>query len=916
MVKDKNPVVWALKKLVSAQTSHPWLILLVALILSGISILYTLNNLTIQTSQKDLISPKEHLIQLAWQVREFEELDSFIVVIEGPEPGRSLQFLQKLTPLIEADKKNFRQVFYRIDPDALKSWALLYLDKNDIQNLVTNLEDNRAFLEETAKSPSLVNFFSQVNHELSSKIVSELFTGFLSETPDRRQPFDLEFLIRVLNGLKRFLDGSYHFVSPWDTLLSGKVGWDITQEGYFWTKDKKYLLVFVTPVRGNDLAGTSQRLSALRQYVAQTRQEFPEINAGVTGPEALNADQMGTAFQDMELATLLSLFGLTVLFIIFRKSIRRPVFEMVTLIMALSWCFGLTTLLIGHLNILSITFAPLILGLGIDYGAHWFARYQEEEESGLHSTKSELLRETMENIGPGILVAGLSLAVSFLPLTMTGFKGLAELGVICCTGMVVTNIASLTVLPALVMIFDSPRFGRRATGQSPINPMYRMKPKWTIVILAVGTAALIISVWQTSNVRFDLNMLHLQSPDVESVVWEEKLLKGSELSSIFGQILEPSLEEVRAKTKALKSLPTVSRVESVEDLLPHEQEAKLKMLKRVRPILDGIAFSPTAAQTVDVKALKEVLGRIRFKMLDTEGVGEKLKNQMVEVRTIIDEIREKVDSSEREEVQKALVLFEKSLIHDLDDKLQMVRSNVNARPMTVNDLPHSLLERLVSSNGHFLIRVYPKGDVWDPQFLGRFVQDLRSVAPNAVGDPVTLYVFTREFQISVIKAALLSGAFMFVFLLFVMREFKSAFLSIAPLLVGSVWTFGLMPPLGINLNLANSIFLPLIVGAGVEYGIIIIYRWRQKEEGKAPSTVLPSSTAWGVVLAGLTTTFGFGSLMISSHRGIFSLGLLTTVGSLAVLVASVVFLPAVLEVLQLRKDVFMKGGPDLQENRD
>jgi len=115
-------------------------------------------------------------------------------------------------------------------------------------------------------------------------------------------------------------------------------------------------------------------------------------------------------------------------------------------------------------------------------------------------------------------------------------------------------------------------------------------------------------------------------------------------------------------------------------------------------------------------------------------------------------------------------------------------------------------------------------------------------SPNVVGDPVTLYVFTQEFQASVIKAAVLAVAFMFVFLLLVMREFKSALLSVVPLLAGSVWTFGLMPPLGISLNLANSIFLPLIVGAGVEYGIIIISRWRQKEEGKALRTVLPSST--------------------------------------------------------------------------
>ncbi len=332
---------------------------------------------------------------------------------------------------------------------------------------------------------------------------------------------------------------------------------------------------------------------------------------------------------------------------------------------------------------------------------------------------------------------------------------------------------------------------------------------------------------------------------------------------------------------------------------PPDQERKLQLLSRLKPILAGIMFSRYPDHSVDIEALEETLGRIRFKMLDTAEAGKKLRGQMDEVRVLIDQIRQEINSSDRKKTEAVLRLFEKNLIKDLGDKLQTVRASVNARPMTYEDLPHDLLERFVTPDRNFLIRIYPNGDIWNPQFLGSFVRDLRSVDPDAVGDPVTLFVFTQAFRDSTINAALFSMAAMFIFLLLVMRDFVSASLSIFPLLAGTVYTFGLMHPLGINLNLANSIFLPLIVGAGAEFGIIIVSRWQQEQQEKG-YIVLPSSTAWGVVLAGLSTTVGFGSLIISSHRGIFSLGLLTTIGSLAVLAAAVIFLPVIIKLVVRR----------------
>ena len=884
----------------SVQTSYPLLTLLSALVLAALSVFYTVNNLQFQTSQKDLISPKERLIHLAGQVNQFEQLDSFIVMMESQDSRRSLKFLQTLVPRLEADKENYREVFYRVDPKRFKPWALLYLNPKELQILADNLREHGSFIKEMTQSPTLNNFFAQINQEMSSKMVGELFTGFLDQASPggSQEPLDLSFLIRTLTEMKRSLDGDGPFASPWGSLLTKDSFVNDSEEGYFWTKDKRYLLLFVTPTKKDDFAGARDSLTALRKTVAQVQATFRDVKTGVTGPEALNMDQMGTALEDMSLATLLSIGGLVILLVLFWGGFRRPILEMTRLLIDLCLTFGLTTLLIGHLNILSITFSPLILGLGIDYGVHWLARYMEEEKKGFAS-KKEALQVIMERLGPGLLLAGLSAAFSFLPLVLTGFKGLVELGIICAMGLVITSLTSLTLLPALILLFDKPREKSYSSSFSlalPIQPFFALTRRRVLALLILGGVGFAFSLWGASKVRFDLNMLHLQSPKVESVIWEKKLLAGSQLSSIYGEILSHSLQEVRQKTKALESLPSVSRVESVDTLLPRDQEEKIAFLRNLQPVLAGMGPLQWSGNSINTGELEKILGRIRFKMADTSdfqwGINKPLETQMIQVRELIDQVRQRIHSQEKARVQNRLGIFERDLIQDLNDKLEILRLNVTTKPIGPEDLPQPLRERFVGRNHLFLIRVFPKEDIWEPGPLGRFVEDLRSIDADAVGDPVTLFVFTRAFRDGCIKAALYAVAFIFIFLLLTFRDFKSALLALLPLLVGTAWTLGLMHLFGVNLNLANSLFLPLVVGAAVEYAIIILHRWRQREGHKI---ILPASTARGVILAGLTTTVGFGSLCISSHQGIFSLGLLTTIGSLTILAAAVLVLPALLQ---------------------
>jgi hypothetical protein len=247
-----------------------------------------------------------------------------------------------------------------------------------------------------------------------------------------------------------------------------------------------------------------------------------------------------------------------------------------------------------------------------------------------------------------------------------------------------------------------------------------------------------------------------------------------------------------------------------------------------------------------------------------------------------------------------LAAFEQALFADLADKLHTLRANVTGGPMTADGLPEPLRKRYIGQNGRYLIRAYPVEDIWDPGPLGRFVADLQSVDPDVVGDPVGLHIYTQAFRRAYEQATIYA---LIAILILVFVDFQSlghALLAMTPLLVGTAWTVGLMWVFGVPFNLANVIFLPLIVGAGVENGIIILYRWR--EEG-AIFRGLPASTGMGVALASLSTTVGFGSLMISGHRGVHSLGLLLTLGTACVLVASLTVLPGILRILAGRRRI-------------
>ena len=877
-----------------------WPIILISLLLSGLSVFYTIQHLSFLTKRTDLVASDKHLIAMKERLeREFGTKDGLVVVIASPERQRSIAFAEALATELRRYPEDFAELFYRIDPERLKSFALFYLAPAELAQLKEQLTNHRTMITQLAADPSLGSFFQGLNQEITKSMIGELFTGFLQESRGDKLP-NLGLLNSVLRQFHEGLTGQREQLSFVNALLPQGFG-DFQEEGYFFTQNK-YLLFLVT-TREGDYTVSQRALNRLRTTVAQLKVDFPEIQAGVTGPEALEDDEMTGAMQDITLATWLSLMGQVLLLIIFFRSLKRTAVEGLALIIGLCCTFGLVTLVVGHLNILSMIFTPLMLGITIDYGIHWFCRL-EEEQGGAKRCGLENLSSAQRHAAPGIVYAALAAAVSFLPLLFTGFKGLAELGLILFMGIIVMLLVTLVVQPALVIVVE-----RCKTGDQGPEPQGKPHPfsflrgqrPGIVLTLVLGLAAL--GVISLLKVPFDLNPLNLQNSQTESVVWELKLLEGSRYSSVYGIMTANSLKELQAKTKALKGLSSVSRVESILSFLPDDPQEKLPMIRELRPLTQvNISAAPISVSAAE--DLADILGRIKFKMSQAQkdlGKSEDdgARKQLQDVNLLLSQILPLLDPVQHPQVSSRLSALEKQFCVDLTEKWHLLKANLDADLPGIANLPSPVRQRFVSPTGIFIMQIFPSADIWDLDNLKHFVQDLRKIDPNVVGDPVMLYVFNSAFRNACVWAAgiaLLAITFM---LLLFFRNLKLSLLALTPLLVGTGWTLNLMWLLDISFNQANVLFLPLILGEGAEFGIIILTRWQLEKSARAMT--LPASTAKGVALAALTTTAGFGSLMVSGHRGVFSLGLLAAVGSLSVLLAALTILPALLRVLEDQK---------------
>jgi hopanoid biosynthesis associated RND transporter like protein HpnN len=863
------------------------------IILFGLCIWITKERLEFDTSRSNLVGSDKRYHQIYLKYKEnFNVRDDTVVVVESENAEKNRQFVERIGAKLEQETNLFAEVFYKGDLKMLGPKALLFLDEPTLDELHRTLKEYRPFIATFARATNLQSMFSLVNNQF--------------RTAGRQKNEDTDSLVNALPALTRVvnlasdsLDRSGISPSPGVTALFG-AGDKAQQEQYITFGDGQIYLVNARTHRQEDsLAGVRR----IRELVDQTLAEVPGVNIGITGEAVLELDEMAQSQKDSTVATILSLVVCALIFIVSYRETGRPLKATAALILGIGYTLGFTTLTVGHLNILTVAFLPILIGLAIDFGVHLITRYEEELRKG--ETQHVALLRAMVNTGLGIFTGCLTTAGAFLAMGLTDFKGIQEMGIITGGGMILCLIPMMTFLPALLLrgrqnVMDLKHQSHKS-HRARLERLWLDRPVTVVVVVLLLTA---VSLIPARNVYFDYNLLNLQSAGLPAVEYEHKLIQSASKSVLYAAVVAPSKEEALALEGKLTNLASVATVDSMAKFLVGDQTRKMAKVGEIKKTVADIHFAPVDVDPVKVDDLSRTLWALHgYLGLALEEVvklpDEALEKNMRALREAIEHLRRDMLSGARRQVSERLGAYQRALFEDLRETFRAIRTQDNSSPLTEETLPPNLRSRFIGKNGLHLLQVYPKRDVWQRTNQVEFVGEIRTLAPEVTGTPVQLLEYTTLLKNSYIEAAYYSLAAIVVLVLLHFRRAGSVILALIPVGIGTLWTAAFMALLGVPFNPANIMMLPLVVGIGVTNGIHILNRFAEEHN---PS-ILSRSTGKAVIVSAFTTIAGFGSLIVAKHQGIQSLGIVMSIGVGMCMVVAVTFLPAVLMLLtRLKKE--------------
>ncbi len=880
-----------LSQLTMAVCRHPRWFIYPQAVLFLVCILYTSSYLETDMNRDNLVGPnhKNHENYLRLQKEFPQQGNDLEVVVESESLEKNRQFVERIAAKMEAETNLFRDVFYQQSYSEMGAKALLFADEDDLVGLKKELDDALPFLRQFTRTTNLITFFEQIN------------TDF--RTTPRETNAQTESLIQAMPALTRIVTQATDCLGRPGTPPSPSVTslfFAGSETNIYITFDHGRIFLVTAHAPSDKLNGKA--IERLRRLVGETQTEVPGLNVGLIGEPVLDYDEMKQSQKDITLASIVSLILCALIFIYGYNETGRPVKATICLVVGLAYTLAFTTLTVGHLNILTITFVPMLIGLAIDFGVHLVTRYEEELRHG--KTEEAAMTKAMVFTGQGIFTGALTTASAFLAMAFTHFKGIQEMGIICGGGLLLCLVPMMTLLPVLLMRGRQNVIDHQTTedeARARIENIWLQRP---VLVVIITVALCVLALVQARKVKFDYNMQKLQSVGLPSVVFEEKLFAAADKSLLYGAVVADSLTNAIDLEEKIKQLPTVADIEPPSSLLNHllnpSSGEKLWMIGQIRQELAPLEFGVPDTSLVDVYAFSRTLyglyGYLGAALEEVGGSDPELTKQFVELRQAIENLRKAMlqggPQALTEHADK-LARFQQALFTDMRTTFQLLQNQDDRAPLHVEDLPQAFRDQFVGVTGKYLLQVFPKIDVWQRDNQEKFISDLRTVDPNVTGTPVQLYEFEELLKNSYIQAAWYSLAAIALLVLFHFRGIGSVILSLLPVGIGTLWLVGMMGWFGIPFNVANIMTLPLVVGIGVTNGVQILNRFAEE---RTPG-ILARSTGKAVLVSGLTAIAGFGSLIIAKDRGIYSLGCVMATGIAACMIAGLTLLPALLNLL-------------------
>lgn len=849
--------------------AYPRLLILLACFACGFSLNYTIENLGINTDTTAMLS-QELPFQLNRKrlIQAFPQDDqAILVVVDSESPVQTSRALSYLGKQLRAEKSHVESVYIPGEGPFFERHSLLYLELDELEELAGALAEAQPFIGRLSQDNSLNGLFSII--------------GLAITTVDFDLPIDIAPLLdKIREAFRSGLEGKDYQLS-WHDLMSRSEPDLLTTQRFILAKPK---LDF------SELMPAEKSLQVFRAIANNAKKIFPLVRIRLTGEIALEHEELESVSHSATVASLFSLVLVCTALLVGLRSLKLMVATLVSLVIGLILTAGFATLAVGHLNLISIAFAVLYIGLSVDYAIHYCLRYREMLQKNL--SPRQALTFSNQTITPSITLCAITTSAGFYAFVPTAYSGVSELGIIAGTGMLIGLAVTLTVLPAMLKIL--PLKSVKPKSQSVVFadwiyrfPFdYRTVIRWSALVFSISAVALL------TKVSFDFNPVNLRDPNSESVSTFKDLLKTKETSPMTLTVLAADKADALATAEKLETLGPVENAITIFDFVPDDQEEKLAIIEELA-LLVGLQLTTYPQPQEDTlenrtRALKEFLNTIN-KSLESKQP-DPLLESLRKLRRDLEHYLESLESLPLAAKKENLDKLQSSLLDSLPDTMDSLLKGLEADLVTIDELPKELYERWSNEDGIYRIMIFPSEDLNDLENLKEFISDVQQLEPDATDLPA-IYLESGKEIVKAFQQALIGAlAAITVILMIVQHKITDTLLILMPLLMAAIFTCAAIVLFGNSFNFANIIAIPLLFGLGVDSGIHIIRRLRNMPN--QDENLLHTSTARAIFFSGLTTLFSFISLAFTSHLGLASMGQLLAIGISLIVFCTLVVLPA------------------------
>ncbi|MCW5752847.1 MAG: MMPL family transporter, partial [Alphaproteobacteria bacterium] len=794
-----------------------------------------------------------------------QKVGLMVIVVDGTTPEAADEAAEKIYRRLMQDADDFNSVRR---PDGLEFFrrnGLLFLSTEELADTSEQIVAAQPLIGALAADPSLRGLFDVLNDALRGIEEGEIkavdFAGPLAE---------------IAATIDASLAGEARPLS-WQGLLTGREanGRELRR------------FVLAQPKRDySQLQPGARAVTAVRQAIRDL-DIGPEdgVRVRLTGEVPIADEEFATVLGGTTIGILLSMLLVGGLLYMALRSWRLILPILLTLATGLVVTAWFAALAIGSLNVISVTFAVLFIGIGVDFGIQFAVRYRHERF--LDSDMSAAIRRAGRGVGPALLLAAMATAVGFFSFMPTDYRGVSELGLISGVGMFIAVALNVTLLPALLALFRPPPEAD-AVGFAWARPLDRLLRRHRRAVLAVTALAALLCALTLPVVQFDMNPLNLKDQGTEAVSTLRELMADPDTTPYTIDVLAPSLAEADRLAARIGALGEVRRTITLSSFVPKEQDRKLPLVHDLRDLLLPTLMPVSVLPAPDAAAIEEALAAARNRLARVREVEQALPVSFAALEGALARLAGQGRAGIR--------VVEAPLMGGLPRVLDQLRLALQAERVTLASIPEEVRAPWLAADGQARIEVAPSGDSRDNAVLVEFVAAVRAITPDITGTPVTIQGSANAVKRAFIIAGIGALIAITVLLAVVLRQPLDVALVMAPLLLAGLFTLATTVAIDLDLNFANVIALPLLLGIGVAFSIYFVMNWRH-----GVVDPLQTGTARAVLFSACTTAAAFGCLAISSHDGTSGMGVLLSIALFYSLFCTLIVLPALLAMLPGKK---------------